>query len=73
MAPHIAAFPKTDHLASFTGKALFITGADSDFVKPGDINSLFPTAAISTINKAGHWLHVQQPEVFTAQVEEFLV
>ncbi|MFZ2407751.1 MAG: alpha/beta fold hydrolase, partial [Methylobacter sp.] len=32
MAPHIAAFPNADHLAPFTGKALFIAGGDSDFV-----------------------------------------
>jgi pimeloyl-ACP methyl ester carboxylesterase len=73
MAPHIAAFPKNDHLTPFTGKTLFIAGGDSDFVQPETINSLFPTAAISTINQAGHWLHVQQPEVFTAQVMAFLV
>jgi pimeloyl-ACP methyl ester carboxylesterase len=73
MAPYIAAFPQTGHLAPFVGKALFIAGGDSDFVQPEAINSLFPKATISTIENAGHWLHVQQPEVFTAQVEEFLV
>lgn len=73
MAPHIAAFPKTDHLAPYTGQTLFIAGGDSDYVKPETINSLFPKAAISTIIDAGHWLHVQQPDVFTAQVERFLV
>lgn len=72
MAPNIAAFPNADHLAPFTGKALFIAGGDSDFVKPEDINSLFPEAAVSTIADAGHWLHVQQPDVFTALVENFL-
>ncbi|MGZ5076372.1 MAG: alpha/beta fold hydrolase [Methylobacter sp.] len=73
MAPNIAAFPDTDHLAPFAGKALFITGADSDFVQPGDIKSLFPDAAFTTIANAGHWLHVQQPDIFTARVEDFLV
>jgi esterase len=73
MAPNIAAFPNADHLAPFTGKALFIAGSDSDFVKPGDINLLFPEAAFSTVANAGHWLHVQQPDVFTALVEDFLV
>jgi len=73
MAPNIAAFPNADHLAPFTGKALFIAGSDSDFVKPEDINSLFPKAAFSTIADAGHWLHVQQPDVFIALVENFLV
>ncbi|MGZ5044584.1 MAG: alpha/beta fold hydrolase [Methylobacter sp.] len=72
MAPNIAAFPNADHLAPFTGKALFIAGGDSDFVKPEAINSLFPDAALATIAGAGHWLHVQQPNVFTTLVENFL-
>ncbi len=72
MAPNIAAFPNTDHLAPFTGKALFIAGSDSDFVKPRDIKSLFPEAAFGTIAEAGHWLHVQQPGVFTVMVKKFL-
>ncbi|MDO9268040.1 MAG: alpha/beta fold hydrolase [Methylobacter sp.] len=72
MAPNIAAFPNADHLAPFTGKALFIAGSDSDFVKPEDINLLFPEAAFSTIADAGHWLHVQQPDAFTVLVEDFL-
>ncbi len=72
MAPHIAAFPNADHLAAYTGKALFIAGGDSDFVKQDDINLLFPEAAFSKIANAGHWLHVQQQDVFTALVEDFL-
>lgn len=72
MAHHIAAFPNADHLPPFAGKALFIAGGDSDFVKPKDINSLFPEAAFSTIADAGHWLHVQQPDAFIALVEDFL-
>lgn len=72
MAPHIAAFPNADHLATFIGKSLFIAGSDSDFVKPEDIDLLFPDAAFSTVADAGHWLHVQQPDVFTALVENFL-
>ncbi len=71
-AHYIAAFPDADHLAPYVGKALFIAGGDSDFVKPEDINSLFSEAAFSTIANAGHWLHVQQPDVFTARVEYFL-
>jgi pimeloyl-ACP methyl ester carboxylesterase len=72
MAHHIAAFPDTEHLAAYSGNALFIAGDDSDFVQLEDINSLFPDAAFSTIADAGHWLHVQQPDAFMAQVEDFL-
>jgi len=72
MARNIAAFPNADHLAPFLGKALFIAGGDSDFVKPDAINSLFPDAPLTTIAGAGHWLHVQQPDVFITLVENFL-
>ena len=72
MAHFIAAFPNTDHLTPFIGEALFIAGGDSDFVKREDINALFPKAALSIIANAGHWLHVQQPDIFTAWVENFL-
>jgi len=71
-ARNIAAFPNADHLAPFLGKALFIAGGDSDFVKPEAINSLFPDAALTTIAGAGHWLHVQQPDVFITLVDNFL-
>jgi esterase len=72
MSHHIAAFPDAEHLAPFAGNALFIAGGDSDFVQLQDINSLFPEAAFSIIADAGHWLHVQQPDAFTALVENFL-
>jgi len=70
---YIAAFPSTDHFSAYAGAALFVAGGYSDYVKPEAISSLFPKAAISTIDGAGHWLHVQQPDIFTAQVERFLV
>jgi esterase len=72
MAPNIAAFPDVSRLVPFTGKAIFIAGSDSDFVKPEDLFLLFPAAAFTTIADAGHWLHVQQPDAFIEQVEKFL-
>ena len=71
MAPNIVVFPNTDHLKPFTGKTLVIAGADSNYVSAEDVAVLFPQASISTIANAGHWLHVQQPDVFTEMVEEF--
>ncbi|MGZ8163602.1 MAG: alpha/beta fold hydrolase [Methylobacter sp.] len=72
MAPNIIAFPDTAHLAPFTGKTLFMAGENSDYVKPDDIAGLFPQATLRVIANAGHWLHVQQPDVFIAMVEKFL-
>jgi len=71
-ADNIAAFPETQHLHPFSGKALFIAGADSTYVKAEQIPALFPDAKLSVLANAGHWLHVQQPETFIAQVEKFL-
>jgi len=73
MAPNIIAFPDAGQLAPFAGKALFIAGADSNYVKPDDIAALFPEATLSVIANAGHWLHVQQTDIFIESVENFLL
>lgn len=55
--------------------ALFIRGENSDYVKDEDlqgIRNIFPNAAFITIPKAGHWIHVDNPEVFINEVLEFL-
>jgi len=71
-APNIVAFPDASHLMPFYNPALFIAGADSGYVKTEDVRPLFPDATLSFIADAGHWLHVQQPAAFVAQVERFL-
>ncbi|MBF6649069.1 alpha/beta fold hydrolase [Methylobacter sp. BlB1] len=72
MAPNIVAFPDAGTLAPFAGKALFIAGADSNYVKSEDIATLFPKATPNVIANAGHWVHVQQPDIFVEQVVNFL-
>ncbi|MGR9085811.1 MAG: alpha/beta fold hydrolase [Gammaproteobacteria bacterium] len=72
MAPHIVAFPDTERMNPFTGKSLFIAGENSDFVKMEDIRPLFPEAELTRVPDAGHWLHVQQPEMFIEKVGNFL-
>jgi esterase len=71
-APNIIAFPGGKNLTPYIGGTLFIAGADSAYVELEDIITIFPNAMFKTIAKAGHWLHVQQPEVFTEMVENFL-
>ena len=71
-APHIIAFPDVASVTPYTGRTLFLAGADSDFVKAEAIKTLFPDAALSVIAGAGHWLHVQQPGVFIERVQQFL-
>jgi pimeloyl-ACP methyl ester carboxylesterase len=60
---------------SFPGPALFLHGADSDYVAPethGAIRARFTAARIEAIEGAGHWLHADRPEPFLAAVERFL-
>jgi len=71
-APHIAAFPDTHNLRPYSGKTLFLAGADSGYVKREQIQHLFPTAELGFIANAGHWLHVQQPVAFLNRIQEFL-
>ena len=70
-APHIIAFPDATSVTPYIGKALFLAGADSGYVKADAITSLFPNAELSFIADAGHWLHVQQPGGFVERVEAF--
>ena len=59
----------------FHGRALFIRGADSDYLVEEDRPTLrrgFPQAELKTIPKAGHLVHVENPEAFLALVERFL-
>jgi esterase len=72
MASNIVAFPETHNLAPHLGETLFIAGANSTYITQQDTLHFFPGATHKTIEKAGHWLHVQQPEILTEVVENFL-
>ena len=71
-AANIVAFPEIDNLVAYKGATLFVVGSDSEYVGLADTFRLFPNAKRKVIAQAGHWLHVQQPEVFTEVVENFL-
>ena len=60
---------------SFNGRTLFLKGADSDFIIEEymeRINCLFPSYRLETIEKAGHWLHVDQPDKVKSLLAGFL-
>ena len=60
---------------SFDAPALFLAGADSDYVRPEHrpaIRAAFPQAVIARIPGAGHWLHADRPEATCATVRSFL-
>ena len=59
----------------FTGPALFLRGAQSNYVPASAesaIHAAFPNAAIQTVADAGHWLHADQPRAVEAAVRTFL-
>ena len=61
--------------AAFTGPALFVRGAHSDYVQDSDeenIRRLFPSAEITTIPGAGHWVHADAPQALGEAVTAFL-
>jgi len=59
----------------YNGPVLFLKGRNSDFIKHSDyslIKGMFPNASIKEIDKAGHWLHVDNPEQCVSEIIEFL-
>lgn len=69
----IIGFPEIEGL--FAGPTLFLTGSDSDYVRPehrAGIRRLFPNAVFAKVPGAGHWLHADKPREFEAAVSAFL-
>ena len=61
--------------AIFEKPTLFIRGAQSDYILEEDlelINAHFPFARLETVDRAGHWLHSENPGVFISKTLEFI-
>jgi len=72
--PALFAAPST--LGPFPGPALFLFGEQSEYRRDADrglIGRLFPEAELQVLPRAGHWLHVEQPEASLAAIENFLL
>jgi pimeloyl-ACP methyl ester carboxylesterase len=55
--------------------ALFISGANSDYIQAGDhqlIKTFFPAAEIVSLPGAGHWVHAEQPALLVKTIRYFL-
>jgi pimeloyl-ACP methyl ester carboxylesterase len=68
-------FPEPPPGATFQGPVLWIAGANSTYILPEDrprMDQLFPATRLVTIKNAGHWVHSEQPEIFTETVRRFL-
>ncbi len=71
--PHVIGFPEVT--GTHEGKTLFLSGANSDYVKPdyrAHIKNLFPNAHFAKIPGTGHWLHAEKPRDFEQAVRTFL-
>jgi esterase len=71
--PKIVGWPDTK--GRFERPALFLTGAESQYVRPEHretIKALFPKARFAKIPGAGHWLHAEKPREFEETVQVFL-
>ena len=71
--PKVVGWPGTE--GTFDHPTLFLTGADSSYVRPEHrevIRSLFPKARFAKIPGAGHWLHAEKPREFEETVRVFL-
>ena len=71
----LCAFPERLLRRRYQGPALFIAGADSDYVRPKShvgIECLFPRARLEHIADAGHWVHADQPEALLRALHGWL-
>ncbi|MFP4240089.1 MAG: alpha/beta fold hydrolase [Rhodosalinus sp.] len=69
----ILGFPDIE--GRFDGPALFLAGAESDYIQRAHrdaIKALFPAARFAKIPGAGHWLHADKPREFEAAARAFL-
>ena len=72
--PAIGEFPDFSG-EQFDGPVLWIAGEDSDYVTEEHapaMRQLFPRATQTTVKNAGHWVHSEQPQVFTSVLKTFL-
>ena len=59
----------------FKGPTLFIKGGKSDYIQEKyfeDTLHLFPKSQHTTINGAGHWLHIEKSVEFNQIIIKFL-
>ena len=59
----------------FEGETLFIRGAQSNYIEEKEFSkfkNFFPNAQLKTIEKAGHWVHADQPDELLQSVKFFL-
>lgn len=71
----IQGFPEELLNNQFDGSTLFLSGGQSDYVRPehrDTIKRSFPKARFARIPKAGHWVHAEKPAEFYQTASIFL-
>ena len=69
----VGSWPAID--ASYPGPVTWVAGERSDYVRPEyapAMRALFPRVRLVTIKDAGHWVHSDQPAVFTSLLRHLL-
>jgi pimeloyl-ACP methyl ester carboxylesterase len=62
-------------LPPYDGRVLWVAGERSEYVKDEyaeEMDRLFPRNRRVTVKGAGHWVHSEQPGVFTEVLRQFL-
>ena len=62
--------------APFQGRTLFLKGSESAYIQAShqpEIQGRFPRSQLVTLKQAGHWLHIDQPDLFNRSVRKFLL
>lgn len=73
--PDVVAFPDLEGVKPYPDPCLFIAGGASTYISRRNhaaVHAVFPQARIETLNGAGHWPHIEQPEPFMQLVTDFL-
>ncbi|WP_421993779.1 alpha/beta fold hydrolase [Roseococcus sp.] len=78
LAELAAAMPDIEDFAEagrYDGPTLVLAGAQSRYIRLENhdlFRRLFPQARFATVEKAGHWLHADNPHGFLTELEPFL-
>ena len=71
----IISWPSLQPMQRFSGPALFMKGAKSDYVASEGllaIEQLFEQRQLVTIENSGHWIHAEAPETTRETLRDFL-
>jgi len=72
---NIESWPYIPEGFKYDGPTLFLAGANSPYIRPEHyavMRRLFPAYRLELIEKAGHWLHTENPARFAELLEAFV-